>query len=749
MNLRLKKKHKALIIFLGIILLILIAIPIAAKYYINNNGKELIGRKVNLESLSINYFTGSLNLGEFTIYEGDDKSIFLYIDKLHVNAGVIACIGQEYTVENVEIDGLKCNTILTDTIFNFNSIIEHFADTTTVEEDTSTTHYYVEKIAITNSYLSYYDKNEESKIALNNFNTSLPNGIAWDNPNINILSDFGFTTGGKVKSKFNFNINSGAYKLDLNSKKINLSILLPYLKDFMLAKELNGALNTGLHLKGNTNNSADMDILGLFGVENIEIIDTNNIKVAALKSMNIIADSINPAKDIYKLRAVKLDLPYARYEMYPTTDNFTQLFKLSDSTEVATEEELESNVFVMIKDYVVETLHGIKASNFSIDTVAITNVEALYIDHTMLQQFKYLVSETDLIAYNVKSDADSLIVDFSALLNKKGKLKANGILHPQKPEDVTINMAIDKMAMKDLSPYFHQYVAYPVTKGNFNMTCNLVVIDKKLKSENDLLVESFKLGKKQKHDEAYNLPLKIGVAMLKDRDGNIPINIPVEGDLADPKYKVWKTIGRIFKELILKAASSPYNLVAGAIDTDEESTKRITLDHLIDSLNDRHHIKLDNLTKVLIEKPELVLLIDPYYNLNSESEKIAEFLAKAEYLKIGVKPTYTNTEFKKINELNTKDSLLVNYVNTKVGKQNSSLNFAEKTLKMYNVSTLKTHVETYVDAKLAYIYSYLIKNGVKETQIQKAAVGDVRYDQSSNKNVQYHLLFDVADELEE
>lgn len=737
-NKMLKKKHKILLGIIAVIVVILIAIPIIAKSYINNNGKELIGRKVNLESLSINYFTGALNLGEFTIYENDDKNTFLSVDKLHVNAGVIACIGQEYTIENVEIEGLKCNTILTDTIFNFNSIIDHFADTTTVKEDTAATHYYVEKISLTNSELSYIDNNLGSKISLNNFNTYLPKGIAWDNPNINVLSDFSFVTGGKVNSNFNYNLTHSTYDLDLKSHQINLSILLPYLKDFMVVQELQGSLTTDLFLRGNTMESANMDIIGTFGVDDIALIDTFNLKAMALRSMRIIADSINPAKDIYQLSAVKLDLPYARYEMYPETDNFSQLFMLSDSTEVTTEEaESESNVFVMIKDYVVETLHGIKASNFSIDTVAITNIEALYLDHTMIQNFKYTVSKANLTAYNVKSDADSLIVNFNALLNNKGLLIADAILHPQKPEDVNIVMTIDKMEMRDLSPYFHQYVAHPVTKGVFNMNASIVVIDKQLNSKNNLLLNSFKLGKKQKHDKAYNLPIKVGVAMLKDRDKNIVLDIPVEGNLADPKYKVWKTIGRIFKELLLKAASSPYNLVAGAMDTDEESTKRINIDNLTDSLTPRHHIKLDNLVKVLTEKPELVLLMDPYYNINNELEKIALFKAKEEFSK-GNNP----------NSVNTNDSLFIAFVNTKISPENLSLGFTEKINKLYPSNVLKEHVELLIDNKTLYINNYLIKNGVLATQIKKSALVGSRYDQSSNKNVQYQLQFDVSEDDE-
>lgn len=734
----LKKKHKILIGVVAFIIVVLIAIPIIARNYINNNGKELIGRTVNLESLSINYFTGSLSLGEFTIFEENEKDVFLSIKGLYVNPNITKIIGQNYVIQSVEIDGLRCNTVLTDTIFNFNSIIAHFDTEEEVEKDTTAVHYAVEKLSLTNSSLSYFDKNLESKIELNNFNTSIPKGISWDNPNINVLSDFNFVTGGEVSSVFNYNLNEGIYDLDLKSKEISLSILLPYLKDFMLVKELKGALTTDMFLRGNTAESANMDIIGTFDVHNISLVDTFGVEAMGLGHMEIIADSINPAKDIYQLRAIKLNHPYARYEMYPETDNFSQLLMLNDSGEVSTVEEHESNLFVMIKDYVSETLHGIKASNFSIDTVSIKNVETDYIDHTLLQTFKYNVSKANLTAYNVKSHADSLIVNFNAVLNNKGFLNADAILHPKKPEDVNIVMAIDKLEMRDLSPYFHQYVAHPVTKGVFNMNTSILVIDKKLDSKHNLLLQSLKLGKKQKHPEAYNVPIKMGVAMLKDRDKNIVLDIPVEGDLGDPKYKVWKTIGRIFKELLLKAASSPYNLVAGAVETDEESTKRINIENLTDSLTQRHHIKLDNLAKVLTDKPELVLLIDPYYNINKEMEKIAEYKAK-EAFKV----------LKSVNNVDLKDSTFIAFVDSKTAAENKTLNISDKIKKMYPTSTLKVAVESLIDKKTLYIDNYLTSQGVLPTQIKKSALAGTRFDQSSNKNVQYHLQFDVDDGVDE
>ena len=139
---------------------------------------------------------------------------------------------------------------------------------------------------------------------------------------------------------------------------------------------------------------------------------------------------------------------------------------------------------------------------------------------------------------------------------------------------------------------------------------------------------ALKLGKKQKHELAMNVPLKIAVSMLKDRKGNIPLNIPVEGDLADPKYKVWKTVGKIFSELILKAASAPYKLIAGAVKTDEESARNILFKNPLDTIYENQYKRLDKIAEVILEKPELALLLHANYQLQTQVEKFLQLFVK-------------------------------------------------------------------------------------------------------------------------
>lgn len=743
---RLSKKKKVLLIFIATVIVFLFFAPIIAKNYINNNGKELIGRKINISSLGINYFTGSINIKDIIVYEENEKDTILYAGKIHVNPNVIACIKQNYTIQNIEIDQLKCNTILTGNEFNFDAIINHFTDTTTVaEEDTTAVYFALEKISVTNSHITYKDNNLNSFTGLKHFNIKTLKEFSSMNNELDLASNFEFETGGKINTELKYNLTSTNYNLSLNANKFNLNVFLPYLQDFILTNDMGGELNTNITANGNAKDPTNVNILGSLNLGKFYLKDTINTNIISLNDFTINIDSINPSRDIFNLKSIIMDAPFVKYETFTNTDNFSEMFQLSDSGEVVIESEYSSNVFIMMKDYIGDALKEIKTSNFSIDTVHFNNIQLQYIDNSMCQKFVYLISKGNLKAHNVKSDADNLFVNLTALLNNTGNLKASATLHPQNPEDVLVHLSIDNLITKDLSPYFLQYMSLPIIKGKFYMTSDLEIKDKKLVNTNLLKVQAFKLGKKQKVPGAYNLPIKVAVAMLKDRNGDIPLNINVDGDLSDPNYNVWKVIGQIFKELILKAATAPYNLIAGGLKTDEESAKQIRISQIASPLDVKHYKKLDNLANVLIEKPELSLILDSYYNLKKESNKMALVLSKAKYLNI-LNANFTTNQLASIDSVNNTDSLFLNYINKQL-KSNDNLTLEEKTTSLFTPEELKQKTDYYIKNQIQTIYNYLLSKNINANQINNImALSNTKYDATNTQNFYFSLTFDVLDD---
>lgn len=721
MKKRIGKKTKLFLILIIFFLLLFEIAFIVSKSYINNNGKSLIGRTINLSSLRMNYLSGAVNIDDLLIYEDNDLDTFFYANSIHVNPNVLALIAQNYIIENIEIDQLITKVVLTDSIYNFNSIISFFADTTdteVIDTTASDVDFRIENISLLNSSIEYQDNNINSNLGLNNLNVRIPSGIGSKSTDILMLTDFGINTGGALKSLFSYNLENKAYEVALKISALNLQVGQAYIEDVMFINEVGGALDCDLSLKGNTEETSDVDVHGNIVLSELFLSDTLDRKIISTERLQIEIDTINPAKDIYEINHIKVDLPYMLYEMYTLEDdNISRLLKNPSSTDsvvVTKSESNASNVFVMIKDYAVETLRDVKASNFSIDTVEISKVKLQYIDHSMLQRFEYLVSEANINAYAVDSDSDSLITTINALLNNKGRLEAKARLNPSQPEDLTVHLTIDELAMQDLSPYFHQYVAYPVQKGSFNMSCKLIIEDHQLHSSNQLIFKAFNLGKKQKHSEAYNLPVKVAVSMLKDRKGNIPLDLLVEGDLEDPSFKVWKTVGKIFKELMLKAVTSPYRVIAGE---STELSKRISLKSLTDPLSDKQLKKLDHIASILAEKRDLRLSIEPNFDLAKETEALALIFSKADFLSMD-KEQLNIENLKLINNLDVKDSLYVSFMN--------EANHSDTD------QDIQVQVRHYIKQTSNNIKSYLISKSVNASQVKilnnsETSKGDIHY----------------------
>ena len=52
----------------ALLLIVAFAVSPIAEKYIENNSKELIGRKIEMENLSVNIFTGRLKIDDCTLY---------------------------------------------------------------------------------------------------------------------------------------------------------------------------------------------------------------------------------------------------------------------------------------------------------------------------------------------------------------------------------------------------------------------------------------------------------------------------------------------------------------------------------------------------------------------------------------------------------------------------------------------------------------------------------------------------------
>jgi hypothetical protein len=134
----------------------------------------------------------------------------------------------------------------------------------------------------------------------------------------------------------------------------------------------------------------------------------------------------------------------------------------------------------------------------------------------------------------------------------------------------------------------------------------------KLQASNHLFIDQLTFGDKVDSPTATKLPVLLAVSLLKNTRGEIDINLPISGSLDDPKFSVGGIIVQVIVNLLAKAVTAPFALLAAAFGGGEElgyvefapgattlgeaQVKR--LDTLAKALNDRPGLKLDIIGRV-------------------------------------------------------------------------------------------------------------------------------------------------------
>lgn len=219
-------------------------------------------------------------------------------------------------------------------------------------------------------------------------------------------------------------------------------------------------------------------------------------------------------------------------------------------------------------------------------------------------------------------------VDLKAKYDNYAPLEITGKINPLR-EDLYVELKADfkDMDLSPMSPYGGKYMGYTIEKGKLTLNVQYLVVKRKLTAQNNLFMDQFTLGDRVESPDATKLPVKLAIALLKNRKGEISLDLPVTGNLDDPKFSLGGIIIKILLNILVKAATSPFALL-GAIFGGGEELSYIEFDYGSASLNEQGLKKLDTLVKALYDRPALKLDIGGYADPEKDREALREHLFK-------------------------------------------------------------------------------------------------------------------------
>ena len=199
-------------------------------------------------------------------------------------------------------------------------------------------------------------------------------------------------------------------------------------------------------------------------------------------------------------------------------------------------------------------------------------------------------------------------------------LEVTGKFNPlAKPLALDIQGRMRDLELPPLSPYTIKYAGHGVERGKLSMDVSYrVQPDGQLTASNKLVLNQLTFGEPVQGAPA-SLPVKLAVALLADRNGVIDVDLPISGSLNDPEFRLGSVILKIIGNLILKAVTAPFSLLAGAFGGGDElgSVPFAAGSALLDA---EALQGLDKVVKALIERPALKMTVAGMASLEVERD---------------------------------------------------------------------------------------------------------------------------------
>jgi uncharacterized protein involved in outer membrane biogenesis len=247
--------------------------------------------------------------------------------------------------------------------------------------------------------------------------------------------------------------------------------------------------------------------------------------------------------------------------------------------------------------------------DISVGGVRLTNGKVDFTDRFIRPNYSAALTELNgrLGAFN-STTRDMATLELRGRAAGTAQLEIVGALNPTaQPLALDIQAKATDLELAPFSPYAGRYAGYAIERGKLSMDVAYKIdADGKLEARNQVVLNQLTFGDKVDSPDATKLPVLLAVALLKDRNGVIDINLPISGSINDPQFSVFGIVLKIIGNLLVKALTAPFALLAGGGSDDlshvafEAGTARI---------NDSGRGVIDKVAKALTDRPALKMTV--------------------------------------------------------------------------------------------------------------------------------------------
>lgn len=717
-----KKGVRILLITTGTLAVLILAaallVPPLAKNYIEKHSKELTGRVITIDRLRFNAFTGKLRIDGIRMMEADDTTTFAAIGEYYMKLKLWPLLNNRVMIREIRIGQPDLSIYQDGPRFNFDDLLLRFASgstpSETPEEPTEPWEVGIDDIGITGGHIFYKDLQIGATWGFEDLDVTVPGIYFKDKTDVGVL--FNFAQGGSLGLKLNYDMDNADYDLQIDLRELALNGRLPYVQQTLNAGSLNGLFSANLHLNGNLQNLMDLYFDGAIDLAHFSLRDTREEEVVKVDSLHVGLTRGSLRHNQFHFDRLYLLGMAGSLEIYKDgSNNLAALIREQPAQKTGSASETAGSASTQKTDAALDvaaeapeapadTSAG-KAGASSADTpeemvaaapldVRIEDIEIArgavhIIDHSHIRPFEYRLSDIRMKSRFDMNKPNRIVVDAQVQKTGRARIRWEGSLSDLGNQNILVNLT--NIDLRDFSPYCEHYTAYPLTQGNLSFRSQNIIKDRRLDGVNHLDMFEPKVDKKLKNMEpAFNIPLKLGLYVLKDKKGHVKIDLPVQGSLDNPDFSYRKIVMKALGNVLLKVITAPFSFLSGG----SGNMEFIDIDPLQREFTSEQYAKFDRLADMLRDKPDMKITLTQRIGYSEALETQARNNLKLEYHNFTRRKADSTTayhpltmpEYERVQNLSFKSEAVMDFADSLLRSQGvdpAKLNASRKAMTLY------------------------------------------------------------------
>lgn len=384
------------------------------------------------------------------------------------------------------------------------------------------------------------------------------------------------------------------------AKDIPLSLAQPYIQQHLAVAVENGALRAATEFE--LDPSGDFRTAGELEIAGLAVLDTSENKpLLAWERMFVDRFEVDSAATSAGISSVRFTKPYGRIHIREDLST-----NIGDLPIESGEKETPP---------VDATEPGAPSWSAVLGGIAIDDGSMDFSDFSLPLPFATKINGLDGTLSTIDSNSgEPTGIRLEGGVDEFGLARIEGTMNlfdPIRHSDVSVEFR--NLLMTSLSPYSAQFAGRKIDEGKLDLDLLYRIEGGQLNGQNSVVLSDLVLGDEVDSPDAVSLPLGLAVALLKNSEGVIDIDVPVEGDVNDPEFKIGGVIWKAFAGLITKVVAAPFKLLGSLIGIESEDFGQFQFLAGRADLTPPEMEKIGQLQEALAQRPELGLEINGAY----------------------------------------------------------------------------------------------------------------------------------------